>query len=126
MAWARRPAAWFTSSDMPLASREQVRAGLGRSSGKDNVCAYDAPGSPLLVRMHPEIGRDLALLPRQMRMARDGLGCQNSAFHGLWQRNRAEERLGVEIVFAGFVDNPQHAEFLGSGVAQRYIDLAPL
>jgi len=36
--------------------------------------------------------------------------------------DRTKERLRIKIVFAGFVDDPQQAVFLGAGVAQRDVD----
>jgi hypothetical protein len=46
--------------------------------------------------------------------------------HCLRQCDRAEERLRVEIVRSGFVDNPQKAMLLGLGITQHHVDFSLL
>jgi len=54
------------------------------------------------------------------------LGCHDGASYRDRQFDRAEERFRIEVVVAGFIDNPQHAVLLGGGVAQRDVDFALL
>jgi hypothetical protein len=45
---------------------------------------------------------------------------------GLRQGDRAKESSGVEIILAGFIDDPQQPAPLGVGVAQRDVDFSRL
>src|SRR5262249_36879119 len=50
-------------------------------------------------------------------------GRQYRLLDGLRQGDRAKERFRIEVILPGFVDDPQEAMFLGSGVAKRNVDL---
>jgi hypothetical protein len=55
------------------------------------------------------------------RVARVELRGQHSFSDRLRLCNRAEERLRIKGILAGFIDDPQHVVFLGGGIAQRHI-----
>jgi hypothetical protein len=44
-------------------------------------------------------------------------------FDGLRQSNRAKEILRIEVILAGFIDDPDETVLLGIGVAEGYADL---
>src|SRR5438477_3184304 len=54
------------------------------------------------------------------------LGGENGALDRLRKGDRAEECLRVEIVLAGFVDNPQQIVRLGGCITEGHVDFAPL
>jgi len=58
--------------------------------------------------------------------ALDKLCRQYGSPHRLRQRDRAEERLRIEVVLTRFVDNPQHVVLLRRGIAKRDVDFALL
>jgi hypothetical protein len=53
-------------------------------------------------------------------------GGQDRPPDGLGQRDRAKQRLWIEIVVAGFIDDPDEAVRLGIGVAKRDVDFSSL
>src|ERR1700738_3358350 len=53
-----------------------------------------------------------------------GLSRQHSPSDRLRQRDRTEECLRIEVILAGFIDNPQHIVLLGCCIAQRHVDFA--
>ena len=49
---------------------------------------------------------------------------EHSPSDGLRQEDRTEERLRIEVILAGLIDDPQHIVLLGGCIAQRYVDFA--
>src|SRR5262249_39084065 len=50
------------------------------------------------------------------------LSCQHGPANRQRQSDRPEQRLRIEVILTGFIDNSQHAVLVGGGIAQRYID----
>src|SRR5215203_1084574 len=53
-------------------------------------------------------------------------GRQNRLSDGLGQRDRAEQRLRIQVVVAGFIDDPDEAVLPGIGVAKGDVDFSSL
>jgi len=49
---------------------------------------------------------------------------QHGPSDSLRKRDRTEECLRIEVILAGFIDDPKHIVPLGCRVAQRYVDFA--
>src|SRR5687767_11915856 len=47
---------------------------------------------------------------------------QHGSLHRLWQRDRSEKTLRIEIVLPGLINDPKQAELFGRSVAQRNVD----